>query len=304
MALVRLPLLAFAFMVDRVTRLPGVAARTRYALWISLGLVTLALAAFVVWGLERAPQRVNLADLAAGALSPMQSWIIVSGELEPEPSRISTFRYRLSDPAVANVTMTVFSETEFPVGVMTTLSGTFLGPREPVPPGHRWIGQMRADSEQVQEQAPPWVAMALAAAAGLVGAAGRVSYPMFLAHSPRSAAPRAMTARVSVRRGRLMPAGPVLSGALVTQPGAPVTLSVSGAEARPLRLHSVHTGIDAGELRYIASAEPALRVRLANEEMTLAFAVPEERDVAHASLLADAAELSRHLAPRKYLTAE
>ena len=302
MAIVRPPLLAFGFAVDRVTRLPGLASLARHAAWVGVGLLTLAFLAFVVWGLERAPQRVNLADLAAGALSPMQSWIIISGELQPEPSRISAFRYRLTDPAVANATMTVFSETEFPVGTPLTLSGTYLGPREPVPPGHRWIGQMRADSEQVQEQPPPWIAIALAAAAGLVGAAGRVSYPMFLAHSPRGAAPRAMKARVRIRRGRLTASGEVVPGTLVTQPGAPVTLSVSGAEAQPLRLHSVHTGTDVGELRYVASSEPALRVRLADEELTLTFAVPEERDVAHAALLADAEQLARHLGPRKYLT--
>lgn len=294
--ILRFPLVAFAFVVQHLRRLPGGRLVARRASLVTTGLLLVAFVAFVAWGLQRAPQRVGLAELASGALSPMQSWIIISGELHEETSRTSDFRYRLADPAVPNATMIVVSSVELPVGPMT-VSGTFLGPGERVPAGHRWVGQMRADPVMAQDLPPPWIAMVLAVAGVLVGAAGLVSYPMFFGQTPRSAAPPAMKVQVGIRRGPLATAGQVVPGTLDLQPGAPAGLSGSDADTETLRLHSVLTGAEVGELRHLASSEPALRLRRASEELTLSFASEDERDAAFAALLADAAQWSRDLAP-------
>jgi hypothetical protein len=292
LATLRLPLLVFAAIAARLRRLPGGAAVARRASWVAAGLLVLAFLAFVVWGLERAPQRVAMADLAAGALSPMQSWIIVSGDLVAQESRISTYGYLMTDAAVANASMTIFSDVELPLGP-ATVSGMFLGPREPVPPGHRWIGQMRADAIQVTYRSPPWVAIALGITALTVAAASRVPYPMFFARSPRNAAPRAMEVPVAVRRGQLTQAQVPVQCRLRVDPGASVTLHPADGPAQQLRLHSAHTGYDVGELQYLSSAAPAMQVRQSTDELTITFATSADRDATAAALVADATGWAR-----------
>ncbi len=293
--ILRLPVLAFGAAVARLRRLPGAAPVARFAsVGIAL-LLILAFLAFVVWGLERAPQRVALTDLASGALSPMQSWIIISGHMEAQESRIAAFGYSLTDPAAPNASMTVYSEVELPLGP-ATVSGTFLGPREQVPPGHRWIGQMRADEIQVGDQPPPWPAILLGLTALTAYAARRVRYPMFVGRVPRRAASRSMDVPVGVWRGALSGGLPV-RGRLRVEPDTTVTLRTDDGQTQQLRLHSVHTGAEVGRLHYVSSALPALRVRQSTDELTITFDDTTQRDGAAAALIADASGDARAVPP-------
>jgi hypothetical protein len=207
------------------------------------------------------------------------------------------FRYVLTDPGVANARMNVLSDVEMPLGY-TTVSGSYVAGQEPVPVGYPWIGTMHADTVLAAEPGPPLVALILLTFAGLLIAAGRVSYPMFFGQKPRSGLPRATTIPVGVRRGLLTTASASVPGTLAVQPGAPVGLRVAGEDVQPLRLHSVHTGVDVGELRHVSSAEPALQIRLATDELTLSFDSVDERDAAFSALIADAQQWSQAIAPR------
>lgn len=298
----RVPLVVFGYLVERLRRLPIAGSVLRHTSVVAAGLIVAAVVALGVWGGTVAPQRVGIADLVVGNLPAMQTWIIVSGDLSAGTPNSSMFRYVLTDPAVQNARMNVLSEVELPVG-HTTVSGTYTGGREPVPlsdlvSGYTWIGAIRADPVLAAELGPPWASLGLLAAAVLIVAAGRVSYPMFFGQTPRSDALRAMTAQVGIRRGPNSTAGQVVPGTLVLTPGAPVELRVSGGGTQQLRLHSVRTGVEVCELRHIYSSEPALRVQPATGELTLTFASPDERDAAFAALIADAAEWSPGLMPR------
>ena len=287
LAILRFPVVAFGFVVDRLRRLPGARTLGRHASLIAVGLLLAALVAFIVWGIERAPQRISLAELAAGALSPMQSWIIVSGQLSgPEPSHTSDFRYRLTDPAAPNATMIVTSSSELTLG-WTTLSGTYVGTREGVPPGFRWIGQMQADRVLAQEQPPPWIALILAAAGLLVGVGGRFSYPTFFSETPDRSAPSAATLAVNVSGGTAS-REQLVPGTLRLQPGEPVILRLQGADEQRLRLHSAYTSVEVGELRGLSRSEPAIRVRQPTGDLDITFASRGDRDAAFAALAADA----------------
>jgi hypothetical protein len=286
MVLLRFPLVAFGFVVERLRRLPGGHAVGQHAPAIAAGLLAASFVAFVMWGAERSPQRITLAQLEAGQLSSMQSWIIISGELSQAPSQTADFRYWLVDPAAPNASMIVVSEFELPVG-WTTLSGTYVGTRETAPAGYRWIGYMRAEPVLAPEQPSPWIAILLAAAGLLVGFAGRFSYPTFFDEKPRSAAPRTATLRVGIRGATEAPAGCVVPGTLRLHPGAWVMLQLQGAAEQPLRLHSAHTSVDVGELRRLLGSDPALRVKQAKGDIDIIFASPDERDAAFAALTAD-----------------
>ena len=71
------------------------------------------------------------------------------------------------------------------------------------------------------------------------------------------------------------------------EPGA-ADLSIAGARPMPVRLHSAFTNVDVGVLSRLRGADPALRVRSDNDDLTLTFASRRERDSAFAALGAEA----------------
>jgi len=293
----RLPLVAFGYVVERLRHLPIAGTVLRHTSLAAAGLIVVASLAFMVWAGTVAPQRVTLADLVVGNLSHMQTWIIVSGDLSAGAEATVGHRYVLTDPNVPNAIMNVVSDVQLQLGP-ATVSGNYTGGREPVPlidleAGYKWIGTMRADAVLATEPGPPWVPVGLVTAAVLLIIAARVSYPMFFDQRPRSAQPRPMTLPVRVRRGPLTAARTPVTGELMLAPGEPVGLRVADGETRRLRLHSVHTGVDVGELAHLTNSQPALQIRLATDELTLSFASAGERDAALAALIADADQGSR-----------
>jgi len=301
--ILRTPLVVYGYLVERMRRVPIVGSLLRHSSLVIAGLLVAAIAAFMIWAATVAPQRVGMADLVAGKLSTMQSWIVISGDLSGGELRNGNYRYLLLDPAVSNASMNVLSEVQLATGA-ATISGSFVGTREPVPVGFSWVGTMYADPVFVPEPGPPWVSMILVAGAVLLAGAGSVSYPMFFSQTPTIREPRAMTIPIMLRRGPLATAGAATPGELLLQPGAPIELRTGGSAPQQLRLHSVHTGAEAGELRLLTSAKPALRIRQASDDLTMSFRSPEERDTAIAALLADAQQWHRHPAPPKYQTAD
>jgi hypothetical protein len=288
------PLVALGFVIERVNQLPLIGRLTRHKARIAIVVLLVALISFVVWGSERAPQRLTLADLAAGALAPSQSWIIVSGELREEPLNVG-YRYRLTDPAAPNARMVVFSDVELPTGP-ATISGTYIGNREGAPPGFNWAGAMRADPVLAPDQSPPWLAIILVASALLVGLAGRIGYPLFVVERPRSKSYSPASLRVTIRRMTSTSGGEFAPATLRIEPGEPAMLRSTDAAAVPVRLHSALAGVEVGKLIRLSGSEPALRVRQASGDLELRFASPNERDAAFAALVADV-EGARRLAP-------
>jgi len=285
-AILRLPLVAFAFVVERLRRLPVGGFVLRNSALVATALFALAFIALTVWGLTRAPQRISLAELAAGGLSPMQSWIIISGDLQPAPTNSPGLRYRLTDPAAPGASVIVQSTAELATG-WTTISGMYVGTREPLQAGFNWIGQMRAEPELAPEQAPPWVALGLAVAGLLVGVSARFSYPMFFAERPHPVAPRSTTLDVGVRGEIAGAAGQLVGGLLRLRPDEPVELAMPGVAQEPLRIYAAHTSISPGELRDLSGAEPVLRVRRAAGDLDIVFASADERDAVFAVLAAE-----------------
>ena len=261
-------------------------------------LVVGAILAFMLWAATVAPQRVGMADLVSGKLSTMQSWIAISGELSGGEARnAGGYRYELVDPAVPNATMNVYSDVQLPLGA-TTISGTFGGPREPAPVGYRWIGTLHADPVFVPEPGPPWASILMLGGAVLLVGAGRVSYPMFFSQTPASQAPRSATIPVRIRRGPLPEAGDATPAELLVHAGR------TGRAAHRARARRSSCGFtrsipahEAGELRLLTGAEPALRVRHATDDLTISFRTHEERDTVYAALIADAQVWSREPAP-------
>lgn len=285
-SVLRAPIVVFAFVVDQLRRLPGAGAALRHSGLIAGALIAGAVLAFAVWTATVAPQRVSLADLVQGKLSMLQTWIIVSGDLAPSETRVANYGYVMTDPAVANARMNVYSDVELPLG-RTTVSGSFGGPREPTPIGYQWIGTMHADAVTAPELGPPWIAIVLLTGAVLLMLAARTSYPAFFARPPEHPVPRPGQIKVEVRRGTLRSTTVVAEGTLSIRPGEPVTLrTTSGVET--IRLHSAYSGVDVGDLAQVGRAQPALRVRLAHDELTLTFDSDADRDAALAALRADA----------------
>ena len=258
----------------------------RYRTAIVTALLLLAGVAFIVWGVERAPQRFTLAQLAAGELSPMQSWIIVSGELTADSVRPPRYLYRLRDPQAPNASVIVVAEFELPLG-WQTISGQWTGTREGVPAGFAWVGYMEAEPVVAQEQPPPWIAIGLASVALLLVGGSRTSYPTFFRETPGRAQQPARSLPVSVRESWPEP-GEVVNGMLVFPPGGPVQLQSPGRDHVELRLHSAHTSADVGELRSLDAALPALLLRRATGELVLEFVTRADRDAAFGALVADA----------------
>ena len=286
MAILRFPMVAFAFLVDKLRRVPGVLWAERHIPWVVAALLLLAIVALVFWGAQRSPQRVTIAALAGGQLSHMQSWIIVSGDLQRDPRFPSAFRYVMTDVNAPNAKLNVTSNIERALG-QTTVSGMFVGGRLPSPTGARWTGQIAADDELATEQDPPWVALGLVVAAVLVIGAARSSYPVLFDERPRRIVPSARRIQVGIVRGTHREGGQRVSGTLVLTPGEPVEMHLAGEEPTVVRLHSPHTSVDVGELRGLTRSEPALVVRLTTEELTLTFGSREDRDAALAALEAE-----------------
>lgn len=286
LSILRFPVVALAFLVEQLRHLPGAREVERRAPWVVAVLMVAALAVLAVGMAEQTPQRISIADLVEGKLAPMQSWIIVSGELRAQQVSTTDHRYVLTDPTVPNAVIFVTSQNELPLGV-ATISGHLVGGTRRAQAGTGWVGQLRADPVITREPDPPWIAIALAAAALFVAVGSRTFYPMFFRQAPRVPAPAAKTMQVGVRRGWPPAAGPVVSGTLEVQRGAPVALRVP-TETQLLRLHSPHSSVEVGELRRLFGSEPALVVRPATtEELTVSFASVDERDVAYAALVAD-----------------
>jgi len=293
----RLPLLAFGYVVDRIRRLPGARFASPVVPWLVRGAFIAAAVLLLLWMAEASPQRMSLADLAAGKLSPMQSWVIISGDLRDDRgSQPGAYRYRLTDAAAPNAYLDVRSSVEWPLG-STTLSGQVLGGRDGVPAGYEWSAPFQADAVLADELPPPAIAFGLIGLGVVVVAARRTSYPMFIAEAPARATSASGGLRVRVRADRDAPAGPVegrVVGATLSfdrKGGGAAELRVSDRAPLFVRLHSAFTHNDVGRLRSLSSSEPALRVRAADDDLILVFESARDRDAAFATLGAEAQRL-------------
>lgn len=285
----RLPLLAFGYVVARMRRLPGARFVAPIVPWLVRASFVAAAILLLLWMAEASPQRMSLADLAAGKLSPMQSWIIVSGELQEERgSAPGAYRYRLTDPATPNAYLDVRSSVEWPVGP-TTLSGKVLGGRDGVPAGYEWSAPFQADPVLADELPPPAIAFVLIGLGLLVVIGRRISYPMFIAETPAEVPPGWGLVSVTVHPEATGSGSPTQPGTLDRDTGVGTgELRVQGSGPVPVRLHSAFTSVDVGELRGLRSSEPALRVRAADDDLILGFASRRERDATYARLAAGA----------------
>jgi hypothetical protein len=289
-ATLRFPSLLFAAGVERVRRLPGAGRLGPLMQWLPRVLLVVAVVLGVLWAGQVSPQRMRLADLAAGKLGQFQSWIIVSGDLaDMQGSTDFLHLYRLTDPAAPNAYLVVRSRPELPLGP-TTVSGHIVGGREGVPPGYAWSAPLDADSTLAGELPPPWTAILLGGAAVLIIRGRRSRYPMFVGEKPTDPFPATSALRVNVRSESGRRGGAARSATLSFAsdvPGA-ADLSVAGARPEPVRLHSAFTSVDVGVLHRLGASEPALRVRSEDDDLTLAFASRRERDSAFAALGAEA----------------
>jgi hypothetical protein len=254
--------------------------------WLPRVLLVAALVLGALWAVEISPQRMSLADLAAGKLGQFQSWVIVTGDLADEPGSSDFVRvYRLTDPAAPNAYLIVRSRVAQSLG-RTTVSGHIEGGREPVPAGYAWSARLNADSTLAGELPPPWIAIAFGAMAILIILGRRTRYPLFSSEEPTDAFPATSGLRVGVRSesGRLghasVPARLTFADA---QPGT-ADLAITGGGSRSVRLHSAFTNVGVGVLYRLTGSEPALRVRSDDDDLTLAFASRRERDSAFAAL--------------------
>ena len=290
-AILRFPALVFAAAVEQLRGLPGARRLGPLLRWLPRILLVAALILGVLWAVEISPQRMSLADLAAGKLGQFQSWIIVTGDLADEPGASTDFLhvYRLTDPDAPNAYLTVRSRGVQSLG-RTTVSGHIEGGREGVPPGYAWSARLNADPTLAGELPPPWAAIGLGGLAILILLARRSRYPMFSSERPTEAFPATSAVRVNARSesggmGRV--AVPATLSFTSAEPGA-ADLSIAGARPRPVRLHSAFTNVDVGVLYRLRGSDPALRVRSEDDDLTLAFASRRERDSAFAALGAEA----------------
>lgn len=285
----RLPLLAFGYVVDRIRRLPGAQFVAPYVTWLVGGAFLVAFVLLLLWMAEASPQRMSLADLAAGKLSPMQSWVIVTGELQEERgSSPGAYRYRLTDPATPNAYLDVRSKVEWPLG-STTLSGKLLGGRDGVPAGYEWSAPFQADLLLADELPAPPIALVLIGLGILVLIARRTAYPMFIAETPAEVPPGWGLVNV-IAHPETTTSSPRAQPATLDRDTGVGTgeLRIQGSRPVPVRLHSAFTSVDVGELRGLRSSEPALRVRAADDDLTLGFSSRRERDATYARLAAGA----------------
>lgn len=302
-AILRFPVLLFAAGVDRVRGLPVARRLGPLVTWVARFLLLVAFVLALAWAAEASPERTSLADLAAGKLGGLQSWIIVSGDLSEEPGSTDFLHlYRLTDPAAPNAYLIVRSRPLQSVG-WTTVSGHIVGGREGVPPGYAWSAPLDADPHLAAELPPPWTAIVLGGVALVIMVARRTRYPMFSDQFPGDVTPATSALRVTVRhesggRGRgTVPGTLSFAGA---EPGA-ADLTISGERRVPVRLHSAFTTVDVGVVHRLTGSEPALRVRSEGDDLTLSFASARERDSAFAALGA-AAQARRAVRPAGHAT--
>jgi hypothetical protein len=288
-AVLRFPTLLFAAGVDQLRGVPGASVFGPLTKWLARLLLLAALVLTALWAAEASPQRISLADLTAGKLGSLQTWIIVSGDLALDPTSTDTEHvYRLTDPAAPNAYLVVRSPSAQSLG-RTTVSGHIEGGRDGVPPGYAWSARLNADPVLANELPPPWTAIVLAALGVLVILARRSRYPLFRGETPSDALPATSALRVNVRSesGEFARASmPATLSFTSSEPGT-ADLSVSGARRVPVRLHSAFTTVDVGLATRLSGSDPALRVRSADDDLILAFASRRERDAAFAALGAE-----------------
>jgi hypothetical protein len=273
-----------SFFLEPIRRLTSSPDGARWQRWIAPALLVAAAVFFVRWGAEPSPERISLADLAAGKLSQTQTWIVVSGDLsDAPPDAMSPHAYNLTDPSAPQARMLVRSDRPWPLGA-ATISGQLNG-GQLQPDGVSWLGQMQADDTFVPEAPPPFAAMALGLAAILVFAARRTSYPVYFSEQPTGTAEKLGSAPVRVNR---LAGRPVHTKAEATLKlganGAPASLAVAGMDPFPLVFHSPTTGIDIGGLYAVGRSIPVLRVRTPAINATIAFASRADRDGAFIAL--------------------
>lgn len=290
--ILRFPALLFSFAVDRVRHLPGARVLGPATAWLARLCVLAAIVLLALWAAEVSPQRISLADLAAGKLGQFQTWIIVSGELgdEVQGSSASLRMYHLTDPAAQNAFLEVRSEHALAPG-WTTLSGHIEGGREAVPVGYAWSARLDADPTLAPELPPPWTSIALLTLAVVIMLARRSSYPMFVPERPMDVPPPTSALRVLARadpREHARDATETAGTLSFTseEPGA-ADLAIMGRRTLPIRLHSAFTRVDVGRLRSLGASRTALRVRSDDDDLVLLFASARERDSAFAALQAE-----------------
>ena len=289
-AILRFPVLLFAFGVEQLRRLPGAQLVAPSTKWLSRLFLLGAFVLTLLWAVEASPQRISLADLAAGKLGSMQSWIIVTGDLAEEPGSTEGLHvYRLTDPAAPNAFLIVKSRPAQSLG-RTTVSGRIEGGRDGVPPGYAWSAPLTADAQLAAELPVPSTAIVLAALGLVIMAARRTRYPTFVGEPPGDVIATRGGVRVVVHGEsgeldrRAVAATLSFPG---REPGA-ADLSIGGRRAIPVRLHSAFTRVDVGRLVSLSHSEPALHVRSERDDLALAFASSRERDSAFAALGAEA----------------
>jgi hypothetical protein len=294
----RFPWLLFAYGVERLRRLPGARFVAPLLPWVTRGLFIGVAVLVLLWMAEASPQRISLAELAAGKLGAMQSWIIVSGELADEPGSTESLRlYRLTDPAAPNAYLTVRSRTEWALG-HTTISGRLEGGRDGVPPGYAWTARLNADPTLAEELPPPAIVAVLGGLGVLIVLARRSRYPMFVPETPGDAPPAWGNLRVAAHGELDGSADRHHGGTLDFGSGAGIAeLRIRGRSPIAVRLHSAFTNVDVGQLQGLRSSEPALHVRAGDDDLTLGFASRRDRDAAFATLAAGAQPLGRPRPP-------
>ena len=291
--LLRIPLLVFAFAIDRVRRLPGARLAAPIVRWLAPAMLLGATVLLLLWMAEASPQRISLAELADGKLGTMQSWIIVSGNLADEPGGTGPANvYRLTDATAPNAYLVVRSPNPLGLGP-TTVSGHIEGGRDGVPAGYAWSARLNADPLLAGELPPPMAAFALMFGGLALILARRTRYPLFISEAPRPSSPARGSMQVLVRADGDALGGRVVPASLVFDDAASATaeLRLSGRPPVPVRLHSAFTSIDVGRLRSLSSSEPVLRVRSAADDLTLGFAADRDRDAAFATLAIEADRL-------------
>jgi hypothetical protein len=247
-------------------------------------LLLAAVILFLRWGAEPSPERVSLADLAAGRLSPTQTWIVLSGDLSDAPADALGDRvYNLTDRSAPRASLLVRSDRPRELGA-TTISGQLTGGQRQ-PDGVSWWGQLQADDRLALDSPPPLAALALGLAGVLIVIARRTSYPVYFSDKPTATPARtgSVPVRVESLAGRPLGASP---RALLEHEadGGTAMLAVEGIEPIPLAFHSPTTGIDVGELRELGRSVPVLRLRPLAMDATIAFATREDRDGAFHAL--------------------
>ncbi len=288
--LLRRPIVAFAAAADRIRRLPGSSRWGGGGRFLGPLLLVAAVIAFVAWGATPAPQRISLEDLSHGKLSPMQSWVIVSGVLREESSLVpGQLEYRLTDRATPDASLIVYSDLPLATGP-TTISGSLQGGRDQSYDLRPWVGTLIADPTLARELPPPWLAIALLVAAVLVIAARRTRYPVFFPGGGGTARQAGATVDVEIRRQGVIGSSEPSRGRLTVSldPEPRVSLGEAGGRQTDLRIHSQYTNARAGDLEGVGWWRPAILMRQPTDDLLLVFGSEADRDLVYATVRDDA----------------